>query len=113
MTPLAPQKSDAQVTSEIRNPMGWVVGRTGRLAKLLELPEIQEIAKDVVSHLDNYCAVEEVDPDDLSGNVLRTRTLRYITVRLGSRPCWACKGQGLQPGSGYMPCQTCDGTGVR
>lgn len=112
MTQLAPQ-SDARVTEEIRNPMGWVVGRTGRLAKLLELPEVQEIAQQVISHLDNFCDVEGIEPDELQGNVTRTRALRYITIRLGARPCWACEGKGLKPGGGYMPCPTCEGTGVR
>lgn len=112
LTPLAPQKSDARVTAEIRNPMGWVVGRTERLAALLETPEIQEIAQRVVSHLDNFCAVEEIDPQDLQGQVIRTRALRYITIRLGARDCWACGGSGQQ-GSGLLPCSTCEGTGIR
>lgn len=109
MTPLAPQK-ETRVTSEIRNPMGWVVGRTARLARLLMLPEVQDIVQRVVSHLDNYCAVEEVDPQELQGNVLPTRALRYITIRLGSRPCWACQGVGNRAGVG---CDVCEGTGVR
>ena len=111
MTPLAPQR-DTRVTSEIRNPMGWVVGRTERLAKLLELPEVQEMVQRVVTHLDNYCAVEEVDPQDLQGTVIPTRALRYITIRLGARDCWACKGTGKMGNTAY-PCTTCEGTGIR
>lgn len=111
--PLAPQRQETRVTEEIRNPMGWIVGRTHRLAELTALPEVQEILQRVVSHLDNYCAVQDVDPNDLQGNVVPTRALRYITIRLGSRSCWACEGTGLQKGAGYSQCPTCEGTGVR
>lgn len=114
MTPLAPQREHGvSVTSEIRNPMGWIVGRTHRLAHLLEVPEIQEMVQGVVTHLDNYCQIEDIDPQDLSGNVLRTRALKYITIKLGSRPCWACDGKGIKKGSNYAMCDTCEGTGVR
>lgn len=113
MTPLAPQKSDARVTQEIRNPMGWIVNRTYRLAQLTEIPEVQELIKKVVTHLDNYCAVEDVDPIELQGSVIPTRALRYITIQLGCRPCFACEGKGTKPGAGLMPCSTCNGTGVR
>lgn len=108
---LAPQR-ETRVTSEIRNPMGWVVGRTQRLADLLELPEIQEIVQRVVTHLDSYCAIEEADPQELQSNVLRTRALRYITIALGLRECWACNGTGSRDSVGN-PCGVCEGTGVR
>lgn len=112
MSQLAPQ-SDARVTEEIRNPMGWVVGRTTRLAKLLEVPEVMEAVQRVVEHLDSYCDVEEVTPDEIQGIVVPVRNLRYITVQLAARPCWNCEGRGLQPGSGYAKCSVCNGTGYR
>lgn len=93
--------------------MGWVVGRTSRLGELAAIPEVQEIIQRVVTHLDNFCAVERIEPNEIHGNVVRTRALRYITIQLGARACWACEGTGVRPGYSLSPCTTCDGTGVR
>jgi len=102
--------TDARVTEEIRAPMGWLLNRTYRLAKLLTLPEVMDLAQQVVTHLDAYCAVEELNPNDLSVDVLRTRSLRYITLRLndGAR-CPACDGTGLNDGH---KCSGCEGRGT-
>jgi hypothetical protein len=109
MTPQA-ARSDARVTEEIRAPMGWLLGRTYRLAQLAWLPEVMEIIHRVIMHLDHFCALEECDPKKLESQVLPTRSLRYITVRLGVRGCDECRGSGRNP-SGY-PCKKCDGMGT-
>lgn len=92
--------------------MGWLLGRTYRLAKLADLPEVMEIVQRVVTHLDNYCAIEELDPKQLEGHVIPTRALRYITIRLGGRSCIACEGTG-RVGSMGAYCPQCDGSGIR
>lgn len=101
-----------RVGNEMANPMGWLMRRTKDVEELLAVPEVMGLAQQLISHLDNFCAVRQVEPGDLAVNVLRTPTLRYITLRLGTDGCRTCDGAGVLTGT-FLECPDCAGTGFR
>lgn len=73
---------DIHVGNEMRNPLGWMLARTKRLADLLTSPGVLRGAIDLVEALDGWTDHHMVDEDSVEDDVIFARGLNYIVHRL-------------------------------
>lgn len=75
--------SEVKVGRELRDPMGWMLARTKRLADLLLLPNILRGATDIVEGLDRWCEHNGVDEGSvLLGDAIFVKGLQYVEYPL-------------------------------
>lgn len=72
------RQSNVRVGNEMRSPMGYILSRTKRLSEMLVLPNILWATQDLVTALDEWCAVNGVDRRNVSTSAKFMRGMTHV-----------------------------------